>query len=192
MLKPGPMIHMNNCTRAFVEKNFFPDFFGMFLSKDQFFWLKFRFFVYNTKIGILAKKIDPSTKTSRKSLEKKLFSKNALVQCFIRTIKPAFSIRNVVGRPTERYFISLAHFCSHLQKIRVLRAKPKSRFGPKKSILRQKCTKKVRKKKFPEKCSCAMFYTDNLTQFWYPKCCGATYRTVWRLFDAFWPHSEQC
>ena len=69
-----------------------------------------------------------------------------------------------------------SEFLEPNQKIQIL---------SKKSILRQKCTKKIRKKKFHKKCSCAIFHTDNLTRFQYQKCCEATYRTVFYLFDAF-------
>ena len=52
--------------------------------------------------------------------------------------------------------------------------------------------KKFGKKTFLKKCFCAIVHMNHLTRFRYPKCCEATYRTVFRHLDAFWTSFWQC
>ena len=58
----------------------------------------------------------------------------------------------------------------------------KSKFWPKNRSFAKGIPKKFGKKNFLERCSCAIFHTDILTRFEYPKCCGATYRTIFHQF----------
>ena len=63
----------------------------------------------------------------------------------------------------------------------------KSKFWPKNRSFAKGIPKQLGKKKFLERCSCAIFHTDILTRFEYPKCCGATYRTIFHQFGTFSP-----
>ena len=68
------------------------------------------YFEHNTKSRNGSQKFNPSTKISRKSSEKKNFSKNAFQKCIILTISTSFNTGNDVGHHMERCIVNLLHF----------------------------------------------------------------------------------
>ena len=135
----------------FFRNFFFQTFSGCFCRRIDFFWLKFRFFVYNTKIGILAKKIDPSTKTSRKSLENKNSQKMLLCNVSYRQFNQV-SLFEMLWSDLQNDISSVWHiFAQIYRKSEFLEPNQKSRFWPKNRSFAKSVPKKFRRKKSSRK-----------------------------------------
>ena len=84
-----------------------------------------------------------------------------------------------------RFLVRYAEFLIYSCFLARNHANTKNRnFSQKNRSFDKNIPKNFGKKKFHEKCSCAMFCTDNLTRFCQLKCCGAAYWTIFLQFDA--------